>query len=243
MNHPEAGRFSACRFARKMERMDGRFLIVALVLGVPLAQPLLASAQEVTIYRCVGKAGALTLRDSPCAAGQEQDVLNMQRPKDPPPGRDARKVARDRPAAAPVREVQVIYRTQPRPMYECVDEQGRTYTSEDGYGNRRWVPLWTLGYPVWHHRGHGGISRPHDMGGGGDTAHRPSAYPVAIPGGGTWVSDRCYPLPREEICERLSDRRYEVIRRYNTAGPTQRRELDLEQRSIDARLANECGTP
>ncbi len=137
----------------------------------------------------------------------------------------------------------MIYRTQPRPMYDCVDREGRRYTSEDGYGNRRWVPLWSLGYPVWQHRSHSANRYPGPPGGspGGVIApHRPVPYAI-VPGGGTWVSDECHPLPREEICERLSDRRYEVIRRYNTAGPTQRRELDREQRTIDARLANECG--
>jgi hypothetical protein len=43
-----------------------------------------ASAQEVTIYRCVGTDGQLTLRDSPCDKGESQQTRTMQRPKDPP---------------------------------------------------------------------------------------------------------------------------------------------------------------
>lgn len=218
-----------------------------LVLLLTLASayvPTPASAQGVTIYRCTGKGGALTLRDSPCAAGQEQDVLNMQRPKDPPPGRDAPRATQARPrAAAPVREVQVIYRTAPRPMYECVDDEGRRYTSDNDFGNRRWVPLWTLGFPVWQHRGAGvGYpSRPLGIPGGHVVGSAGPHYAGVIPGGGTWISDQCSPLPQEEVCDRLSDRRYEIIRRYNSAGTSERRQLDLEQRGIDARLSNDCG--
>ena len=59
---------------------------------------------------------------------------------------------------------------------------------------------------------------------------------VFVPGG-TWVRDPCHPLPQEEICSRLSDRRYDILRRYGSAMPSERRALDLEQRGIDARLA------
>ncbi len=220
-------------------------LIAALLTAGLLNPPTTAIAQEVTIYRCTGKGGALTLRDSPCAAGQAQDVFNMQRPKDPPPGRDAGKPGTGKPSAPLVREVQVIYRTEPRTTYECVDPSGRRYTSDDAFGNRRWVPLWTVGYPVWQHRNRSAIQYPGSPGGSPSSGviptRPPAGYAGVVGGAGTWVSDECYPLPREAVCERLSDRHYELIRRYNTAGPTDRRKLDLEQRSVDARLANECG--
>lgn len=225
--------------------MYPRPLIAVLLSGALLAAPSAARAQEVTIYRCTGKGGALTLRDSPCAAGQAQSVLNMQRPKDPPPGRDARALATGKPPAQPVHQVQVIYRTEPRTMYECVDPDGGRYTSDDAFGNRRWVPLWTMGYPVWQHRNPSAIQYPDPSGGsppsGVIPTRPPAGYAGVVSGGGTWVSDECYPLPREAVCERLSDRHYELIRRYNTAGPTDRRKLDLEQRSVDSRLATECG--
>ncbi len=220
-------------------------LFLPLLLGLAWAPVPTLAQEDVTIYRCTGSGGKLTLRDSPCAKGETQDVRSMQRPKDPPPGRDVRTPAIGKPSAPPVREVQVIYRTEPRPMYECVDQSGRRYTSEDGFGNRRWVPLWTLGYPVWQQRNPGAGQYRGPTGGavpGGVIPVRPAdRYAGVVTGGGTWVSDECYPLPREEVCERLSDRHYEIIRRYNTAGPTDRRQLDLEQRSVDARLASECG--
>ena len=204
-------------------------------------------AQEVTIYRCVDAKGSLTLRDSPCAKGEKQEVRSMQRPKDPASGMAA--IARPSPppaTASPRREVQVVYRNPPRPLYECVTAEGERYTSDTGEGNPRSVPLWALGYPVWSHRGGsdglnvssterpGGVRHPHG-GGHGAVGYGGGAY--------TWIRDECHALPQQEVCSRLSDRRYEIIRRYNVASPTEQRGLDLEQRGIDARIAQDCGNP
>ena len=41
-----------------------------------------------------------------------------------------------------------VYLAPPRPLYECITPDDVTYTSDTGDGNPRWVPLWTLGYPV-----------------------------------------------------------------------------------------------
>ena len=62
---------------------------------------------------------------------------------------------------------------------------------------------------------------------------------MAIPGG-TWVRDACVRLPQEDICRRLSDRRYEILRTYHAAMPSGRAELDREQARIDARMATDC---
>lgn len=208
-----------------------------------LLVPSLAHAEDVTIYRCVGPGGALALRDSPCLKGETQQVRSMTRPKDPAPGTAPVATPAPPPAKTPVREVQVIYRTPPRPMYECVTAEGERYTSDNGEGNPRSVPLWTLGYPMWSHRNGG--HRP-------GTPHDPSANPgpgrpprpgMILPVGTAWVRDECHALPQEEICARLSDRRYEIIRRYNSALQSERRQLELEQRGIDARIANDCGNP
>lgn len=218
---------------------------IALLLGLSLAaMPAHAPAQDVTIYRCIGAAGTLTLRDSPCAKGESQEVRSMQRPKDPAPGALPTTKPAPPPVAVPTREVQVIYRTPPRPMYECVTAEGKRYTSDNGEGNPRSVPLWTLGYPMWSHRnGPGGINTPGDRPPNDRPSrpghpHRPG---VAVPGGYTWVRDECHALPQEEVCSRLSDRRYEIMRRYNSALQSEIRQLELEQRGIDARIANDCG--
>lgn len=223
--------------------------LLFLLLVLTWAPAPTLAQQDVTIYRCTGSGGKLTLRDSPCAKGETQDMRTMQRPKDPSPTA-ARAVPTPAPAAPapPVREVQVIYRTPPRPMYECVDDEGRRYTSENEEGNPRWVPLWTFGYPGWSHRNRGGHPLIPPAPGSPGSTSVPTAPQggrliagVAVPVGGSWVRDTCHPLPQQEVCAQLSDRHYEIIRRYNSAGPSERRQLDLEQRSIDARLSNDCG--
>ncbi len=212
-----------------------------LFLGLSLAAlPARAPAQDVTIYRCIGKGGTLTLRDSPCAKGEAQEMRSMQRPKDPEAGPAAIAKPAPPPVVAPPREVQVIYRNPPRPMYECVTAEGERYTSDNGEGNPRSVPLWTLGYPVWSHRNGSPGSRPppNDRPPGAGHPPRPGGV---LPMGSAWVRDECHALPQQEVCSRLSDRRYEIIRRYNSAMQSERRQLELEQRGIDARMANDCG--
>ncbi|KAF1697188.1 hypothetical protein CSC64_01345 [Pseudoxanthomonas koreensis] len=215
--------------------------MAALVLALPLAAPR-ASAAEVTVYRCSDSQGRLVaLRDSPCLAGERQEAVQMQRPQDPPP-RATTPVLAPAPAAPP-REVRIVTVQAPRPMYECTAPDGTTYTSESAGGNPRQVPVWTLGYPVIT-GGRPGGSRPPVTG----PAPRP---PIAGPGprpplpgavlpATTWVRDPCVELSRDEICTRLSDRRYEILRVYHAAMPSQREELDREQRRIDTHMTDHC---
>jgi hypothetical protein len=218
-----------------------RLLLLFISLAVV---PVLAKAQDVTIYRCIGPGDTLTLRDSPCAPGEKQEARSMLRPQDPAPAA-APSLKPTAPAAiAPQREVQVIYRTPPRPLYECVAGDGSRYTSDSSEGNLRWVPLWGVGYPAWTHRGSGGGTRPDHPGGISSPRPPNRPYPqpgVVLPAGGTWVRDECHALPQAEVCARLSDQRFELIRRYNSALQSERRALELEQRGIEARLANDCG--
>jgi hypothetical protein len=200
--------------------------------------PVAAAAQEVTIYRCIGPGDTLTLRDSPCETGEKQQTRSMQRPRDPAPIAAPTLISATPVIATPQREVQVIYRTPPRPLYECTSSDGMRYTSDNSEGNLRWVPLWGVGYPAWRHRG--GAARPD--GPGNVPPHHPHPSPgVLVPAGGTWVRDECHALPQQEVCARLSDQRYDLIRRYNSALQSERRALELEQRGIEARLANDCG--
>lgn len=227
-----------------------RLLSVTAILSLVFATtPSAVATEAVTIYRCVGNGGKLTLRDSPCEKGESQQVRSMQRPKDPPPA--TRPIVRvETPARSPsANPPVVIYRTPPQPMFECTDPDGKRYTADNGEGNPRWVPLWTLGYPVAARatvvRPPGGelrVERGRVTGGirSGEVKH------VVVPtyagyGGGTWVRDTCQQLPPQEVCARLSDRRYAIQRRYHSALQSERHALDLEQRGIDARLANDCG--
>lgn len=131
-----------------------------MVLATALL-PAGAAAQEsdqLTIYHCNDADGRPVIRDSPCATGQTQRrVTTMQRPAEPPPRpaspRSPPEPVQPAPAPdAPTGARTVIVRT-PSPMYQCTSPDGNTYTSEDGSGNPRWVPLWTVGYGVYPHPG------------------------------------------------------------------------------------------
>ena len=236
-----------------------RIVLAACLLLPPASAAGLVAAQEVVIYRCVSKQGQLTLRDSPCAPGETQQTRSMQRPRDPAPGtRPAAPSAAPPPVAPPVERV--VYRDPPRRMYECISPEGERYNSDDGEGRPRFVPYWAgaYPYPVWPYPQGGSVSGNINLGNGGNISFQsgsPTPLPptpppphgghpaVIIPAGGTWVRDECHELPQAEICARLSDRRYEILRRYGSAMPSERRALDLEQRGIDARIANDCRNP
>ena len=151
-----------------------------------------AATTDVTIYRCTNASGALTLRDSPCLKGEQQDVRTMQRPRDPAPSAQPPAPTPTPAAPVPNTTVQVVYLTPPRPLYECVTPDGETYTSDDGEGNPRWVPYWSAGYPAWsrdRHTGSASVSGNVSIGNGtlsfqsGDP--RPPRPPSA-PAGPRW---------------------------------------------------------
>ena len=211
-----------------------------------------APASNVRIYRCVSASGAVALQSTPCDGTHRQQVLDMQRPQDPPP----------RPAAPPPatpsatineREVRIVTVQPPRPMYECVGPEGERYISDDGIGNPRWVPLWVGGHrpPPRGSGGSGGSVSGNLTLGSGQLSIRSGqppghGHPHPHPSGpaiasGTWVRDSCHPLPQQEVCARLRDRRWELVRRYNSALQSERQELTREQRGVEARLVQDCG--
>lgn len=248
-----------------MSRVHLRCLLAAALLAAMAS----ASAAEVTIYRCTDGKNRLTLRDTPCLKGERQETRQMLRPTDPP-RRSTPKAATPAPQTAAPGPTRVIVVQAPRPLYECVAPDGTRYTSDSGEGNPRWVPLWTLGFPVLNHRDrfdgggvHARVGGRFDNGrfdvrigdpiGGRvgapmprpplDRPGPPSRPPVLVPvfPGSTWVRDECYPLPAQEVCDRLRDRRYELDRRYNSALQSERAQITQEQRGIDARLSTDCG--
>lgn len=233
----------------------------SLLAAVLLAAVSGVSAAEVTIYRCTDAQGRLTLRDTPCRKGERQQTRKMLLPSDPAP----RPAAKLTPATVPPASVappRVFVVHAPRPLYECVTDNGDRYTSENADGNPRWVPLAILGYLTYPR--HGGYSgQRYGYGGrleyrngpllGGVELGHPVAPPTHPPshqpplGGslgypaGTWLRDVCHALPQQDICGRLHDRRFELDRRYNSALQGERTQIINEQRSIDARLTTDCG--
>lgn len=221
-------------------------ILLALLAASATAGAVAAPAQaEVTIYRCVDAKGRLTLRDTPCARGERQETRSMLRPKDAPPRPAATRSPRTPPEALPPTRVVVAYPA--RPMYECVTPDGERYTSDSPEGNPRWVPLWTLGYPVlpaFPRRESGiGFRIGNDNAEirGGERVVSGGVLPPAAYGAGTWIRDRCHPLPAAEVCARLVDRRDEIRRRFFNAMPSERDVLRVEERGINARLAEDCG--
>ena len=204
-----------------------RLLAVACtgLLGLVAAR---VDAQDVTIYRCVDAKGHLTLRDTPCASDQKQETRTMARPTDAP--------RKPSPAATPEpreEEPEIAYPREremyvpARPLYECITPDGITYTSDTGEGNPRYVPLWTIGYPAYA------------FGGGGINVGPNYIGPYA--GASTFVRDTCYMLPQDEVCDRVRDRRDAIRTRFFNAMPSERDVLRVEERSLNARLDNDCG--
>jgi hypothetical protein len=228
-----------------MDRVS-RFACLSLAFAVAALHAPRARAGDVTIYRCTDARGNTTLRDTPCAKGQQQETRSMVRPKDAPSR--ATEVAPVPPPPPPTTTRTVVY-APPQPMYECRMPDGDTYTSDSPEGNPRWVPLWTLGYPVvtdgYYRPGgtrivrHGDGTVDVNVDGGGYV--RGPVPTIAGYGAGTWVRDECHMLPPAETCARLRDRREEIGRRFYTAQPSERDQLNREQRGIDARLDNDCG--
>lgn len=197
----------------------------------------------ITVYRCTDAGGTQSLRNTPCPKGQKQQVREMLRPQDAPPRPPAAPTP-PKPAPAPTVVVETVYLAPPRPMYECTTPEGDRYTSEDGQGNPRWVPLWTLGYYA--------VGRP--TGSSASSAPRPSSPPSgsmrpphagghwpAVGAGGTWIRDQCAMLPPREACDRLRDRRDAIRTRFFNAQEKERDTLRTEERGINARLDDDCG--
>ena len=219
--------------------------LLPLTIGGAWAQSAPKPPATVTVYRCIDARGKVSLQDAPCAKGQAQQAREMQRPADAPPRPPALpSPASPPPPATPAAPAapaapRTVYLAPPRPLYECVTPDGKRYTSDDGRGNPRWVPLWTLGYPVVRPRSVLGDNIGHP-----DKVMHPPPHDVIWPvatGGGTWVRDDCVMLPPREACARLRDRRSELRTRFFNAQEKERDVLREEERALNARLDNDCG--
>lgn len=235
---------------------DGRmdlppFLLIALASLAGAASAAPPPADNVRIYRCVSSNGAVALQDAPCTAGR-QEARDMQRPQDPAPrtADSSARVAPSSPSSQAPREVRHVYVQPPRPMYECVPEDGEPYISDSNEGNPRWVPLWTTAWMPGHTGGSAWQAGSHGHPGGSPS--RPIGGPhrrppqagigvgVGVPAGNILVRDACHALPQQEVCARLRDQRWALDRRYNSALQGERDAIVREQRGLDARLDQDC---
>jgi hypothetical protein len=224
-------------------------LIALLLPFAAVAAPQAATGGKiddgVTVYRCTDAQGRLSLRDSPCLPGERQEVRSMLRPKDAPPRPVVAAPSPRDTYAPPQVTTQVVMLQPPRPLYECVTPDNTRYLSDSPEGNPRLVPMWvTDGPAIQAYREYqpgqlqvrvddGRVSGGYTSGGWRDRI-------VTGWAGQHWIRDACHPLPQAEVCARLRDRRGEIGRRFSIAQPSERAELTREERSINARLSQDC---
>lgn len=231
-------------------------IVSAALLCIALVLPLAVCASDspvddrgtVTIYRCTDAQGRLSLRDSPCPAGNRQTARSMQRPQDAPTRPRATALSTAEPVAAVVPAPQIFTLRSPRPLYECVTPEGERYSSDTPEGNPRRVPAWALGYLA-QQRGTviepGSLEVGYGSGGGRGRYSSGSVRDDLVPtpadyGGETWVRDACHPLPQAEVCARLRERRDEIGRRSFNAQPSDRERLERERRGVVERMTEDC---
>jgi hypothetical protein len=160
-------------------RIRPLLLLLALALA-PVSPGPRAAADGVTVYRCVGAKGAVSLQDKPCVKGAEQTTLQMVRPKDAPPRPPARHEREPEPPPPPPPQAWEYepQRTPPPPLYECTSYDGVVRESEQYDPNPRCEPL-ALYFP---------------------DAERLTPQQA---GACHWVRDSCVLLSEQETCARF----------------------------------------
>lgn len=121
-------------------------LAVAPALSGATASVPAAAPDTVTIHRCVDGKGHVTLQDGPCPAGSRDTLLQMLRPKDPPPPRAAPAVKPTPAESPPPPPARPPAPTPPPAMYRCTSYDGIERFSESYDPNPRCEPL-GLYYP------------------------------------------------------------------------------------------------
>lgn len=122
-------------------------------------------------------------------------------------------------------------RPPPRPLPPVVPMDSGSVTSSGGS-----VSISGQGSHVGGRLAFGGGSSQWE----GNGYSRPGYGGLEMPAGNVLVRDACHPLPQQDVCSRLNDRRWELQRRYNSALQSERDAINREQRSIDARLDRDC---
>ncbi len=221
-----------------------------LILLLLMTAPPLAAQSRVTIYRCEDGFGKVSLSDRPCPAQQQEKQREMRYSQGQAAVAPAALMASQNGPVTPAPVVPSVRAIEPAVrVYECQGPDGERYESASPEGRLRWQPLWI---PV--QRGRmlpGGQAQLRYSGRAGDVAliqQAPaiwvpgsSGYSAPLPGAGSWVADRCQPLPQARICQRWRDRQSEIRRRYAQVMPSERQQMAEESRQLAEQLARECG--
>ncbi|MCE4281544.1 DUF4124 domain-containing protein [Xanthomonas hortorum pv. vitians] len=207
-----------------------------------------ASAQDVTIYRCTDPTGALTVQNMPCPKGVQQQKKLMTAPAAvpfAPGGSSAASPARtapsaqpratpktEAPAAAPVAAPAPVAPTPPAttststlpppPLFECTAHDNGRYFTEDREPATRCLPMQTTNLA------------------GGPATGGGSACEV--------VTDRCAPVPDQSLCEAWRKRAEQAEATWRFSDDAQSAErkqrFDQMRRVLDeSRCANPSTTP
>lgn len=206
---------------------------------VVLSAALPATAQQITVYRCVDEAGRVALQDHPCPPGREAARRTVAAEADsapaawPSPPADAPAVT-----AAPATPMEAPIRTPPPELWLCVDFEGKQRFTARPERNGRYVPLWVVGGSRGGPRGLAGrAGQP--LPGFAD-----ARAPVAPSGDGSalvYVQDQCFLLPPEQACRRYRDQRAEIERKRSSRTGEERRQMEAESARLLDILRNACG--
>jgi hypothetical protein len=196
-------------------RPTSLFLLLALALAPASPDPR-AAANGVTIYRCVGAKGAVSLQDKPCVKGAQQTTLEMVRPKDAPPRPASRREPEALPPPPPPQawEYEPL-RVPPPPLYECTSYDGIVRESEQYDPNPRCEPL-ALYFP-----------------------HAERLTPQQA-GACRWVRDSCVLLSENETCARFRAARKKAASEAMHADSTMQPYRDSELARLTQIIRDHC---
>jgi len=189
-----------------------------------------------TAYQCTAANGKVSFQDKPCAAGQRQQLLQLD---DSQPVATPIPEQHDEPVfetvSAPPPPLPV---TTPLPaMFACVRAtDGKPYTSNNGDPQPYQVPFGILGAgalplsQVYGGRGAAGASAPE--------LNRGRVTPGLVGNYFVWVQDQCREMTRAETCHALRDAYDDNADKLRRAFKSDQPPLEQRDRELHAQLQN-----
>lgn len=149
------------------------FIVSILLLTTGLSNAVADLSSTLTVYRCTDAKNKVSLQDVPCSGNNNQEVIQMARPKETTPSNT---ITNNKPLITPQTvpkyPVQVYSTRRPAPdLYQCTNFDGKVRDSETYDPRPRCVPLWVQGY-----------TSPSNV--------------------CSWVEDSCYRYEGKQLCER-----------------------------------------